>query len=71
MNTNSDVGVFNVDNANPRKAIGDASEMEGSVEVQAVCDGAEGEFKCSMLTMPIQGKLLVMQVKWRALLRFR
>ena len=45
MNTNSDVGVFNVENANPRKAIGDASEIEGSVEVEAICDGAEGEFK--------------------------
>ena len=46
MDSNSDVGVNNVENNKPRNDIGDASEIDGSFEVEAICGGGgEGELQ--------------------------
>merc|ERR1719234_2229702 len=43
MDSNRNVGVFDVENNKPRNAICGASEIDGSFEVEAICGGAEGE----------------------------
>merc|ERR1719234_1468559 len=45
MDSNRNIGVFNVENNKPRNAICDASEIDGSFEFEAICGGAEGELE--------------------------